>query len=249
MQFHNELEFLPGWFDQVKKYADEIICGNHNANDGSREYVEDLQKKSDIPITLLDFPADIIHDNGFCYMKNALAEKATGDWIVSLDADEEMDMNKETLGVFLQGRHICLSTLTMHISAEQRQADWTLDNREQIKQEAPWIMQKHWRIFRNGLGIKWKGLIHEELRHPSGMHVSLNCRATNIKMWHYGALANPLKRDFKDGLYAELLLRVVENPELRTGTNKWWYTTYFEEHKDELYKQREEYRQRRNDAV
>jgi hypothetical protein len=41
---------------------------------------------------------------------------------------------------------------------------------------------------------------------------------------------------------AELVLRLVENPTLRTGTSRWWYTEFYEKNKDQLLKDREQYR-------
>jgi hypothetical protein len=67
-----------------------------------------------------------------------------------------------------------------------------------------------------------------------------------IKMYHFGALANPDKRTFKDGLYAELLLRAVEHPELRFGTDNWWWTTYYQENKDRLLADRKKHRETLN---
>jgi glycosyltransferase involved in cell wall biosynthesis len=242
VQFHNELEFLPGFFEAASKYADEIICAAHAPTDGSLEYVKSLQAESKVPITIMEFPEDTVYQHGFSYMKNACIEKATGDWIVSLDADEEMEVTKEGIERWSRGRHFCVSTITMHTT--EFKPHWSLENREVIKQEAQWIRQRHWRIFKN-IGIRWYGLIHEELRLPEGRHIGLLCRNSDMRMWHLGSCANPAKRGFKDGLYAELLLRVVEQPELREGTNKWWWTTFYEENKESLHKQRDEYRKQR----
>src|SRR5665213_3264814 len=170
VQFHNELEFLEGWFASASRYADEIICGSHCATDGSLEYVQSLQKNHNIPIKIVEFPADTLHRYGFCYMKNVLAEHATGEWIVSLDADEEMDMTKQSLMPYSRGNNVSISTATMHLQPNQKQPEWNLNDREPIRTSAPWIHQRHWRIFRNGLGVKWRGLIHEELRMPDGRH-------------------------------------------------------------------------------
>ena len=238
VQFHNELEFLPGWFQSAKKYADEIICGSHNSMDGSLEYVKEQSATSEIPITVIEFPQDTVYRHGFSFIKNALIEKATGDWIVSLDADEEMQIDRNTFGPLTQ-RCTGISTQTMHIAYKEPQ--WTLDNRQQIIDEAKWEQQRHWRVFRNGFGIKWHGLIHESLRF-NGLHISTVSKNTVIKMYHFGALANAEKRTFKDGLYAELLLRAEENMDLRYGTDKWWFDTFIPQNREKLVKDRNEYR-------
>jgi glycosyltransferase involved in cell wall biosynthesis len=221
VQFHNELEFLEGWFASASRYADEIICASHNATDGSLEFFQ--EKAKSFPITILEFPEDTVAKYGFSYMKNSLITCATGDWIVCLDADEEMDIDKATFPTIVRGA-AALATQTMHIS--DTEPHWSLSNRQQIRDEAKWQEQRHWRIFKNGHGIKWHGLIHESLRWPSGVHVALTSKRTAIKMYHFGALANPAKRTFKDGLYAELLLRAYENRSLRDGTDKWWFENF-----------------------
>lgn len=236
--FHNELEFLTGWYNAVKEYADEIIMAAHSPTDGSLEWAKELQSKNDIPITVLEFPEDTIYKHGFSYMKNACLDHATGDWVVSLDADEEMEITKETLEP-LTKNNVCISTITMHVA--DRQPHWSLDNRDVIKKEANWIRQRHFRIFRNVPDLRWHGLIHEELKLNSNIHIASIARSSIFKMWHFGCMGNKDKRWFKDGLYAELLCRIVENPELRHGTNPWWYNTYYNDNKELLQQQRKTY--------
>lgn len=242
-QFQNELEFLPGFFKHALTYADEVICAAHAPTDGSLEFVKELATSQTIPIKILEFPSDAVHDNGFSYMKNAVLEQCTGDWIVNLDSDEEMHILRSD---FENESFLAISTQTMHLSTDLKQPQWTLDDRQKIIDEAPWLKQRHWRIIRNGLGIRWMGLIHEELRLPGGVFLRNVTHDTDIKMFHFGAWANPAKRSFKDGLYAELLLRAVERPECRKGTNPWWWTKYFTDNRDKLYAEREEYRKQRD---
>jgi glycosyltransferase involved in cell wall biosynthesis len=239
LPFHNELEFLPKWYESAKKYADQIIMAAHAPTDGSLEWALQKQKDNEIPIEIIEFPEETIYQYGFSYMKNRCIAKATGDWIVCLDADEEMEMTKDKLEPWTHGGALAVSTVTMHTS--DRNESWSLSERIKMIREANWIRQRHWRIFRNHHGVSWQGLIHEELRREN-IHVGRWSRNSTIPMWHFGSMANPAKRTFKDGLYAELLLRLVEQPDTRAGTNSWWYTTYFEENKETLYKQREEYR-------
>lgn len=241
--FHNELEFLPGWFKAVSQYADQVVMAAHNPTDGSLEWALKTKAEASIPIEIIQFPEDTVFNHGFSYMKNECIKLANQDWIVSLDADEEMEINKEKLKPWMATNPLAISTVTMHTT--ECKPHWSLDNRDLIRQEANWIRQRHWRIFKNHKGIHWKGLIHEELRSASNIHISRISRQSTYPMWHFGSMANPLKRTFKDGLYAELLLRIVEQPELREGTNSWWYTKYYDEHKDKLLKDRAEYRQSR----
>ncbi len=239
VQFHNELEFLPGWFDSALKYADEIIAGSHNATDGSLEFVRDMKEKVGIPITILEFPEDTVYQHGFSYMKNAMLKHTTGDYVVCLDADEEMEIVKDTFPDICKNFK-AISTRTLHVY--DAEPHWTLNNRAEIRRDAKWERQQHWRILKNGIKIHWAGLIHESMRLSTGQHAAIASKHAEINMYHFGVMANPAKRTFKDGLYAELLLRAYENENLRLGTDKWWFNVYVPEHREKLLKDREEYR-------
>jgi hypothetical protein len=239
LPFHNELEFLPGWFESVKKYADQIVMAAHAPTDGSLEWAKEQQDRREVPIQIIEFPEETIYQHGFSYMKNQCLSLCEHEWIVSLDADEEMEMDKEKLAPWTATNPLSISTVTMH--TQDRKEHWSLADRQTIVKEANWIRQRHWRIFQNHCSIKWKGLIHEELRNRESIHVGRYCRNSTIPMWHFGSMANPDKRTFKEGLYAELILRLVEKPELQDGTNSWWYTKFYEDHKEELLKNREQY--------
>lgn len=236
--FHNELEFLPQWYESARTYSDEIIMASHAATDGSLEWAKEIQKLNELPIKILEFPKDTIFQHGFSYMKNKCTDEATGDWIISLDPDEEMGITKEEILPYMQNT-FCVSTVTMHVA--NKEPHWNLNNKEQIKKEAKWIRQRHYRIFKNISEIRWNGLIHEELRGGEQYFISSIARNSNFTMWHYGCMAKNRVSIEKEGIYAELLCRIVDNPELRYGTNKWWWEVYYEEHKEELRQKREEY--------
>lgn len=238
--FHDELEFLPGWYESAKTYSDEIIMASHAAKDGSLEWAKEMQSKGEIPIKILEFPENTIYEYGFSYMKNKCIDEATGDWIVSLDPDEEMDITKEGLKPFMNS--CCISTATMHVANPK--PHWNINNKKQIKKEAEWIRQRHFRIFENIPEIRWHGLIHEELKGEGvngQIHIASIARTSNFTMWHYGCLAKNNNKKIKEGLYAELLCRIVDNPELRDGTNTWWFTEYYKGNETKLREQQKKY--------
>jgi glycosyltransferase involved in cell wall biosynthesis len=241
VQFHNELEFLEGWYADASRYSDEIIMAAHNPTDGSLEWAREKQKISNISIKILEFPKNTIYEHGFSYMKNKMLDEATGDWIVSLDADEEMEVTKENIISFEKSTKntFCISTVTMHVADPL--PNWSLNNREQIKKEASWIRQRHFRIFKNIPEIRWHGLIHEELKLNNNIPIQSIARASVIKMWHFGCMGDKNKRHFKDGLYAELLCRAYDNHALRHGTNNWWFAKYFPENEKKLREERDKY--------
>jgi len=82
----NEIRFLPGWLDNVRKFADEIIISDMGSEDGTWEY--------------LDSQLDVDLNEWWCSyepyewpehkVRNALIHMVTGDYIVQLDADERV---------------------------------------------------------------------------------------------------------------------------------------------------------------
>ncbi len=204
--FHNELEFLPGWYEPAKTYSDEIIMASHAAKDGSLEWAKEMQSKNEIPIKILEFPENTIFEHGFSYMKNKCIDEATGDWIISLDPDEEMCITKEGLAPLMNS--CCISTVTMHVANPK--PHWNINNKKQIKKEAEWIRQRHYRIFKNIPEIRWHGLIDEELKGDGQYFISSISRTSNFTMWHYGCMAKNRNDILKEGLYAELLCKIVD---------------------------------------
>ena len=98
----NEIRFLQGWFDNVRKFADEIIVIDMGSDDGTYEFFE-----SQISVSLYQWwikykPYEWPEHK----IRNKLIEASEGDWIVQLDADERVgDDFIESLN-FLDGKLI-----------------------------------------------------------------------------------------------------------------------------------------------
>lgn len=250
--FGNELQLLPAWFARAFAFADEIVCAAHHPTDGSLEYVQKLAEGKRRPaISVRTFPEETVFEKGFSFMKNAVAAEASCDWIIALDADEELVATRQELeracstrrsffGRMLHGEYRALSVERLYL--EENPDGWTFADAEAVKHRAVWKQERQWRIFRRDSGIRWTGLIHEELHQADGKHVDGRSFHSPIVLFHYSKLRTQSERDVKDGLYAELILRIVENPALRSGTNAYWYTTYYEQNKENLLRQRDEYR-------
>ena len=74
----NEENNLPSWLNCVKRFADEIIVVDTGSTDNSKKIAADANAK------VFDFK----WQNDFAAAKNFAIDKAKGEWICFLDADE-----------------------------------------------------------------------------------------------------------------------------------------------------------------
>ncbi len=143
----NEEKDLPRCLESVKDLADEIIV----VDDGSTDHTKEIAKKYGAKI----FEKKL---DSFAEQKNFAVEKAGGDWIFSIDADEECTkelteeikkvisdqgtVNSEMNGYLVPRRNIILR-------AEIKHTRWSPDI--------------HIWLWKRGKG-KWAGRVHEEVR-------------------------------------------------------------------------------------
>ena len=143
----NEEDSIQQCLESVKDLADEIIV----VDSGSTDHTIEIAKK---------FGAKVYHrgfDN-YAAQKNYAAEKATSDWILSLDADEAVSpelageikqlisssvsqLNSSPVGFLIPRRNFLLGAEIKHTR---------------------WAPDKHIWLWRRRVG-KWVGKIHEEV--------------------------------------------------------------------------------------
>jgi len=239
VQFHNELNYMPYWFSNILDLADEVIVGVDTSGDGCKEWLDLLYLG--VPLHIVTVANDIIYREGFAALRNQLVKYATGDWILWLDADEILEASRHDIEAAISGAETAVSfrRLTMVTAAKPH---WTLDNLLQIKQESEFVADPQIRLFKNNIGIHWKGLLHEELFLPSGQNLSTVANKSALEIYHYSNLALPGRNHRKAMQASELLLRLVEHPELREGINPYWYTEFYEANKRSLEEYREGFR-------
>ena len=92
----NEEKNIRHWVNSVKRFADEIIVVDTGSTDHTREIAAEEGAE------LYEFP----WCNDFSAAKNFALDKASGDWIVMLDADEYFDeASQQKLRSILQKYH------------------------------------------------------------------------------------------------------------------------------------------------
>lgn len=133
----NEEEYLPKCLESVKDIADQIVV----VDTGSTDRTIDIAKEYNAIIEKFDW------NENFSDPRNKSLELATGDWILVLDADEEVD--EETKPVLLRSlkdtENMAYRLPIIDIGKEDNGANYVP------------------RLFRNAPGLFFVGRIHEQV--------------------------------------------------------------------------------------
>ncbi|MFN5774725.1 MAG: glycosyltransferase family 2 protein, partial [Burkholderiaceae bacterium] len=139
----NEAELVGQCLESVK-WADEIIV----VDSGSTDATVEICKRYTDRVTVTDWP-------GFGPQKNRALAMATGDWVLSIDADEEVtpglaqEIRNMTQSPLTNAAVYALPRLSSLLGRPMRHGDWWPD-------EVP-------RLFRRGEAQFSNDLVHERL--------------------------------------------------------------------------------------
>lgn len=168
MIMKNEEEHLPRCLESVQGVVDEIIIVDTGSTDRSVEIAE-------------SFGATVLHEEwkgDFAAPRNTSIDAATGDWILVLDADEEL-VDGKGLAPFLQDKDVegyCL-----------REVNFI---GEEVGIEA--VVNSAFRVFRNRPEYRYEGALHEQIMGKVDPH-GTTTRFLGIEINHYGYLEKTSK--------------------------------------------------------
>lgn len=169
MIMRNEEEHLPRCLESVQGVVDEIVIVDTGSTDRSVEIAE-------------SFGATVLHEEwkgDFAAPRNTSIDAATGDWILILDADEEL-VDGAGLHPFLQERDIegyCL-----------REVNFIGD---EVGIEA--VVNSAFRVFRNRPEYRYDGALHEQIMGKVDSVGGVTTRFIGIEINHYGYLEQTSK--------------------------------------------------------
>lgn len=154
----NEAEYLGACLKSVADYVDEIIIVDTGSTDDTKKIAAKFGAK------IYDF--EWIDD--FAAARNFSFARATGDWVIWLDADDIVEHGEKI-------REICDNT-PPHIGAIYVNYDYEVDDDGTVK-------TRHWRerILRNDGSLTWKGRVHET---PVETRRSAKARTEEINIVH-----------------------------------------------------------------
>lgn len=156
MMVKNEEKLLPQCLESIRDVADEIVIVDTGSTDRTVAIAE-------------SFGARVYHhpwENDFSKHRNQSLSYATGDWILIIDADEKLDAASVPLvrRALRESPSPMIAVMVRSFTEKGRHTGGGLSVR----------------IFRNGLGFHYQGIIHNQLQDIS------NPRYYPIVLWHYG---------------------------------------------------------------
>ena len=201
---------LPRCLDSVAGLVDEIVIADTGSLDGTRAIADRYQARC------LQIPWE--HD--FAKARNQALAAVTADWVLALDADEQMDPDAgELLPALLAHAEVTgyLVTIRNYVKGiNERLWDKPAtpnDFRLETARSYPaYTEHENVRLFRRHPDVYFVGRVHETVGHritESGGRLA----PANFLIHHFGMVASPQTCSRKQALYQELgRLKVAEMP-------------------------------------
>lgn len=154
--FKNEIRCLERCLQSLEPLRQavpcEVVMADTGSEDGSRAVAE---KYADI---IIDFP----WVNDFSAARNAVMDRASGEWYLSVDADEWLDENLTELAAFVQNKQNTAAAAYVLVRSYMTH---TLEG-------GNYLDGSLLRILRMSSGLRYRGAIHEAWHLPPGQEVS-----------------------------------------------------------------------------
>jgi glycosyltransferase involved in cell wall biosynthesis len=185
----NEEENLPRCLESVKDIVDEIIIVDTGSTDSTVKIAESYGAK----VFFYKW------DNSFANAKNFSLQKASKDWILIMDADDELKREDKDKVIHL-------------VNDKNSNVDVYFGETLSYVGETPgsdMYTNLNVRFIKNGKGIKFTGDIHEQIVFENKDSVQL----VNIKFYHYGYLNKTVEVKNKRKRNMEIIQKILkDNP-------------------------------------
>jgi tetratricopeptide (TPR) repeat protein len=179
----NEAAHLAKCLESVKQVADEIIV----VDTGSTDHTKDIA--AIFGVSVLDF--QWVDD--FAKAKNYAISRASGEWILSLDADEvisplDYDALRRLVGKSAP-KSVAYAIVTRNYMNRVNALGWMPNDGKYMDEEAGygWFPSEKVRLFPNHARIRFEYPVHEIVE-PALERLGIDIRPCHIPVHHYGKL-------------------------------------------------------------
>ena len=179
----DEEKYLAKCLTSVKSVFDEMIV----VDTGSTDKTKEIAKAFGAKVYDLDW------NNDFSEARNFSLEKASGDWIFVMDADEVISpLDYDTLRKITSratSRPLAYSFQTRNYILTPNTFGWTANDGRYLIEEAAngWFPGIKVRLFHNNKGIRFEYPVHEMVE-PSLKRGGIAVKECSIPIHHYGKL-------------------------------------------------------------
>jgi tetratricopeptide (TPR) repeat protein len=207
----NGADTLRPCLESVGGVVEQIVI----ADTGSTDNTCEIAREFDATIVAAPW------ENDFAKARNAALEPVTTDWVLVLDADEELDRDgakniPQLLDAADVGGYVTpiRNYVGLRFSRGWDRTSVPNDGRHSRAKDAPaYFTHENCRLFRRHPAIYFTGRVHELVENQISA-LGLKFGVANFCIHHFGQLAEERVRDSKAALYHELLrLRVKEHPD------------------------------------
>jgi len=173
--------------ESVRNVVDEII-------------VVDTGSRDDSVTICLEFGASVFSyewNDDFSAARNYGLDRATGDWILWLDADESIDME---------------DAMILREAIQSGEADFFTIRLINFYGKSPnseeSFVISHLRLFRNRIGVRYENRIHEWLQYDGQKRIL----HLPVRVYHTGYMPSMIKHKDKQNRNTKLLKQELQNP-------------------------------------
>jgi len=171
MIVRDEEKWITACLDSVRDAADEMIV----VDTGSRDATPELAERCGAKVYAFAWNDD------FAEARNFSLDRASGDWILLLDADERLDPAGRPAIRDILGSDLRLASLTVVNYYGGDPPDPARSNR-----------LAQYRLFRNSPKLRFKGAIHEQLERVPELTPASVVRLPAV-IHHYGYMDGPVR--------------------------------------------------------
>lgn len=170
MIVRDEEEHLRRWLPLVRQAVDELIVVDTGSKDATASVAAEL--------------GAIVHhvawQDDFSAARNASLQQATGQWVLWIDADDELVLDSPDAL-----RQLCRRLpATVH-------GCWLSVQSAATENGDPGASLRQWRLFRNDLGLRFRGRVHEQLAAPAELGAISLIEQALVRVRHWGYATSP----------------------------------------------------------